>query len=164
VRVRSTPPRSDITTAESSYVTEAVAKAPPTILRKQIPRVLFITAVAIGIGLRIWVSTFGYNFDFESYAVVASIIDSGGNVYAETHRYNYGETSVCACYSNAEAATVSRCSSFSTLFRSSLPVTTGSSVISRCCWAWWRQICSIVVRPIGWTGGNGWEWRCSPYR
>jgi hypothetical protein len=90
MRAKSTPLRTDITTAESSHVVEAVAKAPPAILRKRIPRALFITGVAIGVGLRIWVSTLGYNFDFESYAVVASIIDSGGNVYAETHRYNYG--------------------------------------------------------------------------
>ncbi len=32
----------------------------------------------------------GYNFDVESYRIVADIVSAGGNVYAETDRYNYG--------------------------------------------------------------------------
>lgn len=104
MRAKPTPHHTDIPTAESSHLAEAVAKAPPAILRKRIPRPLFITAVAIGIGLRIWVSTLGYNFDFESYAVVASIIDSGGNVYAETNRYNYGPVWMYAVHAASQFA------------------------------------------------------------
>lgn len=33
--------------------------------------------------------TFGHNFDFDSYLIVAEIMDKGQNVYAETTRYNY---------------------------------------------------------------------------
>jgi len=51
---------------------------------------VFVAAVALGIALRFWVSSFGHNYDLESYAIVASIVEDGGNVYAETSRYNYG--------------------------------------------------------------------------
>jgi hypothetical protein len=34
--------------------------------------------------------TLGYNYDFESHLIVGKIVSSGGNVYAETSRYNYG--------------------------------------------------------------------------
>lgn len=43
-----------------------------------------------GIAVRFWVSRYGHNYDLESYRVVADIVDRGGNVYAETDRYNYG--------------------------------------------------------------------------
>lgn len=46
--------------------------------------------LAVGVALRYWVSTLGSNFDLESYGIVADIVDRGGNVYAETERYNYG--------------------------------------------------------------------------
>lgn len=54
-------------------------------------RVLAVPLVlVIGVALRYWVSTLGSNFDLESYGIVADIVDRGGNVYAETERYNYG--------------------------------------------------------------------------
>lgn len=43
-----------------------------------------------GIGLRFAVSARGHNFDFDSYLIVARIVQDGGNVYAKTERYNYG--------------------------------------------------------------------------
>lgn len=46
--------------------------------------------VFIGIVLRFCVSTLGHNYDWESYCIVGEIVTSGGNVYAQTHRYNYG--------------------------------------------------------------------------
>lgn len=46
--------------------------------------------LAVGVALRFWVSTLGSNFDLESYRLVADIAERGGNVYAETDRYNYG--------------------------------------------------------------------------
>ncbi len=44
----------------------------------------------IGIFARLFVARFGYNYDFLSYTNVARIMELGGNVYAGTHRYNYG--------------------------------------------------------------------------
>ncbi len=70
-------------------VVKAVMKAPPAFLRRQVPRPVFTALIGLGIALRLWVSTFGYNFDLQSWAIVASVLDSGGNVYAETARYNY---------------------------------------------------------------------------
>lgn len=51
---------------------------------------LLVLAMAAGILARFAVMTFGYNFDFESYKIVGEIVSRGGNVYAETTRYNYG--------------------------------------------------------------------------
>lgn len=50
----------------------------------------FLTIVFVGFFLRIFVMTLGYNYDFESHLIVGKIVSSGGNVYAETSRYNYG--------------------------------------------------------------------------
>jgi hypothetical protein len=44
----------------------------------------------IGICARLIVACYGHNFDFISYLDVAKIMDEGGNVYAGTHKYNYG--------------------------------------------------------------------------
>lgn len=44
----------------------------------------------IGLAARFWVSTFGHNFDFDSYRIVADLMAEGKNVYANTDRYNYG--------------------------------------------------------------------------
>jgi len=51
--------------------------------------VVFVVT-ALGIGLRLLVATQGHNFDVDSYLIVADIVERGGNVYAETLRYNYG--------------------------------------------------------------------------
>lgn len=54
-------------------------------------RIKIIFAVLIvGIILRYLVTLFGHNFDLDSYEIVGKIVTSGGNVYAETNRYNYG--------------------------------------------------------------------------
>jgi hypothetical protein len=46
--------------------------------------------IALGIGLRMVAATRGHNYDVDSYMIVADIVERGGNVYAETTRYNYG--------------------------------------------------------------------------
>ncbi len=47
-------------------------------------------AAVIGIAGRLLAAAQGHNYDVESYWIVSGIVDAGGNVYAETHRYNYG--------------------------------------------------------------------------
>lgn len=51
---------------------------------------LIILGVLLAIGLRMLAASMGQNYDMKSYRVVADIVCAGGNVYAETHRYNYG--------------------------------------------------------------------------
>jgi hypothetical protein len=47
-------------------------------------------ALLIGVGLRLYLAaSFEGNFDQASYEIVAGIVRRGGNVYAETSRYNY---------------------------------------------------------------------------
>jgi hypothetical protein len=50
----------------------------------------FLAIVLVGLSLRMFVMTLGHNYDFESHLIVGKIVSSGGNVYAETSRYNYG--------------------------------------------------------------------------
>lgn len=49
-----------------------------------------VVAAVLGMSARLLAATQGHNYDIESYWIVANIVDEGGNVYAETHRYNYG--------------------------------------------------------------------------
>lgn len=49
-----------------------------------------VAAAVLGIAARLLTATQGHNYDIESYWIVANIVDEGGNVYAETRRYNYG--------------------------------------------------------------------------
>ena len=58
--------------------------------QKIMKRYIMILMICIGIFARFWVSQRGYNADYVSWEIVAKIISSGGNVYAETTRYNYG--------------------------------------------------------------------------
>ena len=52
---------------------------------------LLILAIATGFALRLWLAYGHYgNYDETSYEHVAGIVARGGNVYAETSRYNYG--------------------------------------------------------------------------
>jgi hypothetical protein len=46
--------------------------------------------VLVAVAIRVWLGNLGYNRDVESYVIVERIVDSGGNVYAGTPRYNYG--------------------------------------------------------------------------
>jgi hypothetical protein len=59
---------------------------------KPSPRTWLWLAIVLGSGLaaRFWCGTLGRNYDFESYRIVTTIVEQGGNVYANTHRYNYG--------------------------------------------------------------------------
>lgn len=50
----------------------------------------FLFIALAGTALRFAVSAWGHNYDFDSYLIVARIGQDGGNVYAETERYNYG--------------------------------------------------------------------------
>lgn len=52
--------------------------------------VLLALVIVIGVTLRLSLPLLGHNFDVESYRIVADIMGDGGNVYAETSRYNYG--------------------------------------------------------------------------
>lgn len=52
---------------------------------------LLLVGVAIlGMALRLSLQYRGYNYDFDSFVIVTKIISSGGNVYLNTPRYNYG--------------------------------------------------------------------------
>lgn len=50
---------------------------------------LFLFLAVLSLSGKLLVSAAGYNFDYESYLIVAEIVRKGGNVYAETYRYNY---------------------------------------------------------------------------
>ncbi len=52
--------------------------------------ITFTVLISAGIILRFIVMSLGYNYDFESYCVVGEIAGNFKNVYANTHRYNYG--------------------------------------------------------------------------
>lgn len=51
---------------------------------------LIILGILLAVGLRMLSASMGQNYDMKSYRVVANIVCDGGNVYAETNRYNYG--------------------------------------------------------------------------
>lgn len=51
---------------------------------------LIFVVLILGVSLRFFFSSLGHNYDMESYKIVGEIVDSGQNVYAATHRYNYG--------------------------------------------------------------------------
>lgn len=59
-------------------------------MKKSTSVITLIFIIAIGITLRFLLSRLGYNYDFESWTIVGKICANGGNVYAETTRYNYG--------------------------------------------------------------------------
>lgn len=58
--------------------------------RARLPIAWLTAAAAIGILARFLAATQGHNYDVESYWIVAGHVDAGENVYASTHRYNYG--------------------------------------------------------------------------
>ncbi|MBP5182534.1 MAG: glycosyltransferase family 2 protein [Lentisphaeria bacterium] len=51
---------------------------------------IFIGVILLSLLLKALSGTIGTNYDFDSYCVVKDIVKKGGNVYAETSRYNYG--------------------------------------------------------------------------
>lgn len=51
---------------------------------------LLVLLLSIGVVLRFLIASIGFNFDMQSYEIVAKIVSNGGNVYNETTRYNYG--------------------------------------------------------------------------
>lgn len=58
--------------------------------RTSLSRIAFLLLLALGVVARAVAATRGHNFDFDSFVIVAGITRNGGNVYAETSRYNYG--------------------------------------------------------------------------
>lgn len=54
--------------------------------------------LVFGVGLRLLVAARGHNYDMDSFAIAARIVERGGNVYAETERYNYGPLWFYLCY------------------------------------------------------------------
>jgi hypothetical protein len=60
-------------------------------LRKILQNIWVVSAVIfLGLTARMWVATLGHNYDMDSWYIAADIARHGGNVYAETTRYNYG--------------------------------------------------------------------------
>ena len=51
---------------------------------------MFFALAVVSTALKFISSAKGWNCDFEAYNIVADIVNRGGNVYAETTRYNYG--------------------------------------------------------------------------
>ena len=51
---------------------------------------LVIVVLLVGLLLRLVLPFRGFNYDIESWKIAADIMAHGGNVYAETGRYNYG--------------------------------------------------------------------------
>lgn len=84
------PQETDPAKMTRGRIFRATIEFPPAILKRRLPKSIFVAAVLLGIVLRISVSSLGHNFDLESYVVVASVVDAGENVYNETNRYNYG--------------------------------------------------------------------------
>jgi hypothetical protein len=50
---------------------------------------LLLGVIIIGLAARLFLMTLGHTYDLDSYTIVAEIIGRGGNVYADTARYNY---------------------------------------------------------------------------
>jgi hypothetical protein len=46
--------------------------------------------ILLGLAARLAAATLGHNYDLDSWGIVAEVMRHGGNVYAETTRYNYG--------------------------------------------------------------------------
>ena len=53
-------------------------------------RIFFAALCVFSVFAKFLISFKGWNFDYESYCIVADIVNSDGNVYAQTTRYNYG--------------------------------------------------------------------------
>jgi glycosyltransferase involved in cell wall biosynthesis len=51
---------------------------------------VFAALAAFSTAMKFFATRYGPTFDYESYEIVADIANAGGNVYAETIRYNYG--------------------------------------------------------------------------
>ena len=50
---------------------------------------LFLAVMIAGIAARLLVATLGYNYDFDSWQIIAKLVEHGDNVYASTGRYNF---------------------------------------------------------------------------
>jgi hypothetical protein len=50
---------------------------------------LFLAVMIAGIAARLLVATLGYDYDFDSWQIIAKLVEEGHNVYASTGRYNF---------------------------------------------------------------------------
>lgn len=57
--------------------------------------IAILLVLFLGVVLRYWVMSFGYNYDFESYCIVGELAGHLRNVYEQTNRYNYGSVFFC---------------------------------------------------------------------
>lgn len=57
--------------------------------------IILLLSCFAGVFLRFWVMSYGHNFDFQSYCIVGELASKLENVYAATHRYNYGPIFFC---------------------------------------------------------------------
>ncbi|MGH8022334.1 MAG: hypothetical protein ACRED1_02045, partial [Limisphaerales bacterium] len=48
-----------------------------------------MAVLAAGIAARMFVASLGHDYDFESWQLIAGLMDHGQNVYAQTQRYNF---------------------------------------------------------------------------
>jgi hypothetical protein len=55
-----------------------------------VTRLAVAAAFLLGVAARFVLPQQGFNYDVTSFRIVGDIVASGGNVYAETERYNYG--------------------------------------------------------------------------
>jgi hypothetical protein len=67
-----------------------VLPAPENSGRTRWPAAALLMVVLLGLAARLAAATLGHNYDMESWYLVAKVAQQGGNVYAETDRYNYG--------------------------------------------------------------------------
>ena len=57
---------------------------------KNVSAKTFWLCIFAGVAIRFVLMSLGHNFDFDSYCTVGELVAAGKNVYANTHRYNYG--------------------------------------------------------------------------
>ncbi len=59
-------------------------------MKRQLKIVGFGVVLCVGAAVRIWISTLGWNYDLESWWIVANLVNEGQNVYVHTFRLPYG--------------------------------------------------------------------------
>jgi len=65
------------------------AWGPLNVKKWNISPVVFIVSCVVTFLIRVYLAHFGYNFDLDSFRIVADLMQQGKNVYINTDRYNY---------------------------------------------------------------------------